>query len=194
MHERKDNSCVPPSLPPPSPLSPSLCRYSFFPRQPPPFSPFHLSARLSVHPSGMVANVRRSLYFFNRYIFSVSGRSGPLADRNVANEIKKRRKGGRATERGGGKGERGEERGEERQGDVAVGGWGTARGEAKKKKTKKRKNEKRKKRKKKTDADELLKGTFGRAADGRGFSLKFFRSFNISNRCLSEYRVLARPW
>lgn len=76
----------------------------------------------------------------------MSGRSGPLADRNVANEIKKRRKGGRATERGGGKGERGEERGEERQGDVAVGGWGTARGEAKKKK--KRKNEKTKKGKK----------------------------------------------
>lgn len=150
MHERKDNSCVPPSLPPPSPLSPSLCRYSFFPRQPPPFSPFHLSARLSVHPSGMVANVRRSLYFFNRYIFSVSGRSGPLADRNVANEIKKRRKGGERQREGeGGKGERGEERGEERQGDVAVGGWGTARGEAKKKKRKNEKTKKGKKGKKK---------------------------------------------
>lgn len=132
MHERKDNSCVLPSLPP-TPfsslsLSPSLCRYSFFPRHPPPFSPFHLSARLSVHPSGMVANVRRSLYFFNRYIFSVSGRSGPLADRNVANEIKRGEKGGREKEgarerkRGKGRDEREGKRDRERRSRWWVGG------------------------------------------------------------------------
>lgn len=84
----------------------------------------------------MLANVRRSLYFFNRYIFSVSGRSGPLADQNAANKKKGTGEGGY--------------------------GVGVVRGGRKKEKT---------------DADELLKGTFGRGRPWSGVFIKILSIF-----------------